>query len=166
MQFAQRQQLHLLLVHGVERGAEGGGYAVHIFSIWLHTQRVRVWHGIVQYLWRLMPLHALRHVGGSAQDFGHFYGSSYVSAPDASRTPYMPRDGDGLLVADLDLNLCRQVRRPAACLLGTPAALLQGPAYNSHRKSLAHCFDRPHGSAICALRPFQVLTKHAEIAWL
>ena len=43
------------------------------------------------------------------QDFGHFYGSSYVSAPDASRTPYMPRDEDGLLIADLDLNLCRQV---------------------------------------------------------
>ena len=47
-----------------------------------------------------------------AQDFGHFYGSSYVSAPDASRTPYMPRDEDGLLIADLDLNLCRQARHP------------------------------------------------------
>ncbi|KAK9827961.1 hypothetical protein WJX81_001495 [Elliptochloris bilobata] len=44
------------------------------------------------------------------KDFGHFYGSSYVSAPDASRTPYMPRDEDGLLIADLDLNLCRQIR--------------------------------------------------------
>ena len=44
-----------------------------------------------------------------AQDFGHFYGSSYVAAPDASRTPMMPRSRDGLLVAVLDLNLCRQV---------------------------------------------------------
>jgi len=41
------------------------------------------------------------------QDFGHFYGSSYVAAPDASRTPSLARDMDGLLVADVDLNLCR-----------------------------------------------------------
>ena len=43
------------------------------------------------------------------QDFGHFYGSSYVAAPDASRTPALSRVRDGLLVADLDLNLCQQV---------------------------------------------------------
>ena len=42
--------------------------------------------------------------------FGPFYGSSYVAAPDASRTPSLARNIDGLLVADLDLNLCRQVR--------------------------------------------------------
>ncbi|KAM8961155.1 beta-ureidopropionase [Pelodytes ibericus] len=41
-------------------------------------------------------------------DFGHFYGSSYVSAPDGSRTPGLSRVNDGLLVAELDLNLCRQ----------------------------------------------------------
>ena len=46
----------------------------------------------------------------SAQDFGHFYGSSYVAAPDASRTPGLSRCRDGLMVADLDLNLCRQVQ--------------------------------------------------------
>ena len=45
-----------------------------------------------------------------AQDFGHFYGSSYVAAPDGSRCPALPRTADGLLVADLDLHLCRQVR--------------------------------------------------------
>lgn len=43
------------------------------------------------------------------QDFGHFYGSSYVAAPDASRTPSLARHKDGLMVAELDLNLCRQV---------------------------------------------------------
>ncbi|XP_012253890.2 beta-ureidopropionase isoform X1 [Athalia rosae] len=42
------------------------------------------------------------------KDFGHFYGSSYVAAPDGSRTPGLSRHRDGLLVAELDLNLCRQ----------------------------------------------------------
>ncbi|XP_073419862.1 beta-ureidopropionase [Dendrobates tinctorius] len=41
-------------------------------------------------------------------DFGHFYGSSYVAAPDGSRTPGLNRVSDGLLIAELDLNLCRQ----------------------------------------------------------
>ncbi|KAE8634549.1 hypothetical protein XENTR_v10002347 [Xenopus tropicalis] len=41
-------------------------------------------------------------------DFGHFYGSSYVSAPDGSRSPGLSRVRDGLLVAEMDLNLCRQ----------------------------------------------------------
>ncbi|XP_046630797.1 beta-ureidopropionase-like [Daphnia pulicaria] len=44
------------------------------------------------------------------KDFGHFYGSSYVAAPDGSRTPSLSRVSDGLLVAELDLNLCRQVK--------------------------------------------------------
>lgn len=44
------------------------------------------------------------------KDFGHFYGSSYVAAPDASRSPSLSRSKDGLLVAELDLNLCRQVK--------------------------------------------------------
>lgn len=43
------------------------------------------------------------------QDFGHFYGSSYVAAPDASRTPSLARHRDGLMVVEMDLNLCRQV---------------------------------------------------------
>jgi len=42
-------------------------------------------------------------------DFGHFYGSSYVAAPDGSRTPALSRVDDGVLVTELDLNLCRQV---------------------------------------------------------
>ncbi|XP_078808721.1 beta-ureidopropionase isoform X2 [Oryzias latipes] len=42
-------------------------------------------------------------------DFGHFYGSSYVAAPDGSRTPGLSRTQDGLLVVEMDLNLNRQV---------------------------------------------------------
>merc|ERR1711981_260274 len=44
------------------------------------------------------------------KEFGHFYGSSYVAAPDGSRTPGLSRVKDGLLVTELDLNLCRQVK--------------------------------------------------------
>nr|XP_002199912.3 beta-ureidopropionase [Taeniopygia guttata] len=48
--------------------------------------------------------------GGKAHhELGHFYGSSYVAAPDGSRTPGLSRTQDGLLVAEMDLNLCRQV---------------------------------------------------------
>ncbi|CAL1389904.1 unnamed protein product [Linum trigynum] len=43
-------------------------------------------------------------------DFGHFYGSSYFSAPDASCTPSLSRRKDGLLITDMDLNLCRQLK--------------------------------------------------------
>ena len=44
------------------------------------------------------------------KDFGHFYGSSYVAAPDGSRTPGLSRTRDGLLVTKVDLNLCRQIK--------------------------------------------------------
>lgn len=44
------------------------------------------------------------------QDFGHFYGSSYFAAPDASRTPSLSRCRDGLMIADMDLNLCQQIK--------------------------------------------------------
>lgn len=43
-------------------------------------------------------------------DFGHFYGSSHFSAPDASCTPSLSRYQDGLLISDMDLNLCRQLK--------------------------------------------------------
>ncbi len=43
-------------------------------------------------------------------DFGHFYGSSYVAAPDGSRCPSLTRLRDGVVIASIDLNLCRQVR--------------------------------------------------------
>lgn len=44
------------------------------------------------------------------KDFGHFYGSSYVTAPDGSRTPGLSRVKDGLLIAQMNLNLCRQIK--------------------------------------------------------
>lgn len=44
------------------------------------------------------------------RDFGHFYGSSYVTAPDGSRTPELSRVKDGLLIAQIDINLCRQIK--------------------------------------------------------
>lgn len=44
------------------------------------------------------------------KEFGPFYGSTYVAAPDGSRTPSLSRCNDGLLVTELDLNLCRQVK--------------------------------------------------------
>lgn len=43
-------------------------------------------------------------------DFGHFYGSSYITAPDGSRTPGLSRSKDGLLVCEMDLNMCRQMK--------------------------------------------------------
>jgi len=43
-------------------------------------------------------------------DFGHFYGSSYVTAPDGARTTGLSRVNNGLLVVEMDLNLCRQVK--------------------------------------------------------
>jgi len=49
--------------------------------------------------------------GGAAHhDMGPFYGSSYVAGPDGARTPGLSRDKDGLLVVEMDLNLCRQVK--------------------------------------------------------
>ena len=49
--------------------------------------------------------------GGEAHnEFGHFYGSSYVAAPDGGRTPGLSRTRDGVLVSEIDLNHCRQVR--------------------------------------------------------
>lgn len=44
------------------------------------------------------------------RDFGHFYGSSYFAAPDASCTPSLSRCQDGLIIADMDLNLCQQIK--------------------------------------------------------
>lgn len=44
------------------------------------------------------------------KNFGHFYGSSYVTAPDGTRTPGLSREKDGLLVVQMDLRLCRQVK--------------------------------------------------------
>ena len=54
------------------------------------------------------------HIGGgfhhAHHDFGHFYGSSYVGAPNGARTPGLSRTRDGLLVSEINLNHCRQVK--------------------------------------------------------
>lgn len=44
------------------------------------------------------------------KDMGPFYGSAYLAAPDGTRSPGMPRDRDGLLICEVDLNMCRQER--------------------------------------------------------
>ncbi|XP_043464132.1 beta-ureidopropionase [Leptopilina heterotoma] len=44
------------------------------------------------------------------KDFGHFYGSSYATAPDGTRTPGLNRNRDGILITQIDLNLCRQMK--------------------------------------------------------
>lgn len=44
------------------------------------------------------------------KDFGHFYGSSFFSGPDASRTPSLSRVQEGVIIAEVDLNLCQQVK--------------------------------------------------------
>lgn len=44
------------------------------------------------------------------KDFGHFYGSSYVAAPNGTRSPGLSRTENGILIAELDLNLCRQTK--------------------------------------------------------
>lgn len=43
-------------------------------------------------------------------DFGHFYGSSYIANPDGSRTPGLSRVRDGIVVNEVDLNLCQLVK--------------------------------------------------------
>ncbi|XP_071566110.1 beta-ureidopropionase-like isoform X1 [Temnothorax nylanderi] len=40
----------------------------------------------------------------------YYYGSSYIATPDGSRTPGLSRYKDGLLVGELDLNMCRHVK--------------------------------------------------------
>uniref|UniRef100_A0A1I7XUS5 Beta-ureidopropionase n=1 Tax=Heterorhabditis bacteriophora TaxID=37862 RepID=A0A1I7XUS5_HETBA len=44
------------------------------------------------------------------KDFGHFYGSSYIASPDGSRTPQLSRTHEGVIIGELDLNLCRQTK--------------------------------------------------------
>lgn len=41
-------------------------------------------------------------------EFGHFFGSNYCAAPDGVRTPGLSRTREGLLITELDLNLCQQ----------------------------------------------------------
>jgi len=87
------------------------------------------------------------------RDFGHFYGSSYVAAPDGSRTPGLSRTSDGLLVAELDLNLCRQIKdkwgfRVSSYLLYFRESFQDIRGIEAHRKEYGskskYCFLFPH----------------------
>jgi len=44
------------------------------------------------------------------KDMGPFYGSTYLAAPNGERSPGLPRDKDGILITEVDLNMCRQER--------------------------------------------------------
>ena len=77
--------------------------------------------GLSEYLWKLeQPAHAVANgyfVGainrvGHEQpwDIGEFYGQSYFCDPRGQIIAQAPRDEDALVVADLDLELIREVR--------------------------------------------------------
>jgi len=77
--------------------------------------------GLSEYLWKLeQPAHAVANgyfVGainrvGHEQpwDIGEFYGQSYFCNPRGQLIAEAPRDQDALVVADLDLDMIRQVR--------------------------------------------------------
>ncbi|XP_018577084.1 beta-ureidopropionase-like [Anoplophora glabripennis] len=40
----------------------------------------------------------------------YFFGSSYITAPNGTRSPGLSRTSNGLLIAEMDLNLCRQIK--------------------------------------------------------
>jgi beta-ureidopropionase len=41
---------------------------------------------------------------------GPFYGSAYLATPEGERSVGLPRDKDGILICEIDLNQCRQSR--------------------------------------------------------
>uniref|UniRef100_A0A0N5A2H5 Beta-ureidopropionase n=1 Tax=Parastrongyloides trichosuri TaxID=131310 RepID=A0A0N5A2H5_PARTI len=47
---------------------------------------------------------------GAHNEFGHFYGTSYLAAPNGVRTPALSRNKEGILITEIDLNLCRQTK--------------------------------------------------------
>jgi beta-ureidopropionase len=77
--------------------------------------------GLSEYLWKLeQPAHAvangyfigaINRVGHEQPwDIGEFYGQSYFCDPRGQLIAEAPRDQDALVVADLDLDMIRQVR--------------------------------------------------------
>lgn len=77
--------------------------------------------GLSEYLWKLeQPSHAaangyfvgaINRVGHEAPwNIGEFYGQSYFCDPRGQIIAEAPRDKDALLVADLDLDMIREVR--------------------------------------------------------
>ncbi|XP_055316237.1 beta-ureidopropionase-like isoform X2 [Sitodiplosis mosellana] len=47
---------------------------------------------------------------GAKKVFGPCFGSTYITAPDGGRTKSLSRHRDGMLYAELDLDLCKQMR--------------------------------------------------------
>jgi N-carbamoylputrescine amidase len=77
--------------------------------------------GLSEYLWKLeQPAHAvangyfvgaINRVGHELPwDIGEFYGQSYFCDPRGQIIAQAPRDEDALVVADLDLDMIREVR--------------------------------------------------------
>ena len=77
--------------------------------------------GLSEYLWKLeQPAHAvangyfvgaINRVGHEMPwDIGEFYGQSYFCDPRGQIIAQAPRDEDALVVADLDLDMIREVR--------------------------------------------------------
>lgn len=76
--------------------------------------------GLSEHLWKLeQPAHAvangyyiaaLNRVGDEPWNIGTFYGSSYVANPRGEIIAQASRDQDELLIADIDLDLIREVR--------------------------------------------------------
>jgi beta-ureidopropionase len=77
--------------------------------------------GLSEYLWKLeQPAHAvangyfigaINRVGHEQPwDIGEFYGQSYFCDPRGQIVAEAPRDADALVVADLDLDMIREVR--------------------------------------------------------
>src|SRR6266481_2917585 len=65
--------------------------------------------GLSEYLWKLeQPAHAVGHE--MPWDIGEFYGQSYFCDPRGQIIAQAPRDEDAIVVADLDLDLIREVR--------------------------------------------------------
>lgn len=77
--------------------------------------------GLSEYLWKLEQpaaacaniyfIGAINRTGTEAPwNIGEFYGTSYFSNPKGQIIVEGPREGDAVVVADLDLNLIREVR--------------------------------------------------------
>lgn len=40
-----------------------------------------------------------------------YFGSNYVASPEGFRTPHLPRNVDGLLITEIDLNRCKKAKQ-------------------------------------------------------
>ncbi|KAF2320562.1 hypothetical protein GH714_028293 [Hevea brasiliensis] len=101
---------------------------------------------------RISPIHSLRVMGSHNIQILGIYGSSHFSAPDASCRPSLSRYKDGLLISEMDLNLCRQLKdkwgfRMTARykLYADVLAHYLKPDFE-RKSSLTHCYTKSHPS--------------------